>query len=276
MKTGKADTRDVTKANAKPKARTEKQLAAEQAKAARLLARETRQRAADQAKAERLLAREIEQRESDDRFTSPRLIRAIVESFGKIDFDPCWHEASAVRPDHYLDVRQGHNGLRDRWSGRLVFVNPPWSNQDAWIKRAYDQWLKGNAGTVICLVPAATDARFFHEILAKHADVYFVEGRLHFSKTDGSSEGTMRPTMIVMFGANREQKARFATRVSGSWWLPNRAEPIRADRRRGDLRSPFHYHGPVSCTAASIPSHGTVICGPSSVIANDGRSIGSS
>ncbi|MGI4732589.1 MAG: DNA N-6-adenine-methyltransferase [Janthinobacterium lividum] len=258
MKTGKAGKRNEAEANPQPKARTAKQMAAEQEKAARLLVRET------------------EQNESGDRFTSLRLIRAIEESFGKISVDPCWHEASAVRPDHYLDVRQGHNGLRDHRSGRLVFVSPPWSNQGAWIKRAFDQWLKGNVGIIICLVPAATDARFFHKILAKHADVYFVEGRPHFSKTDGSSEGTMRPTMIVMFGANREQKARFAARVSGSWWLPDGAEPIRADRRRGDLRSPFRYYGPVSCAATSSPAYNTVICGPSSAIANGDRSIGSS
>lgn len=258
MKTGKAGKRNEAKANPQPKARTAKQMAAEQEKAARLLARETRQN------------------ESDDRFTSPRLIRAIEESFGKISFDPCWHEASAVRPDHYLDVRQGHNGLRDHWSGRLVFVNPPWSNQDAWIKRAFDQWLKGNVGIVICLVPAATDARFFHEILAKHADVYFVEGRPHFSKEDRSSEATMRPTMIVIFGANRDQRARFAARVRGSWWLPNRATPIRADRHRGNVRSPFHYDGSISCAAISSSAYNTVICGPSSAVANGDRSICSS
>lgn len=161
-------------------------------------------------------------KESDDRFTSPKLVRAIEDSFGKIDFDPCWHKASAVNPRNYLDVRQGDDGLRDEWSGRLVFVNPPWSAQDKWLKRAYDQWLRGNVHTVVCLVPAATGAAIFHDTLARDADVYFLEGRPEFFKEDKTSEGTMRPVMVVMFGATNQQKIRFAELVKGSWWLPVR------------------------------------------------------
>lgn len=205
MKIRKTEQRGATTTDAKPKTSTAKQIAAAEAKAAKILARET------------------EQKESDDRFTPPELIEAIEESFGEIDFDPCWHRASAVRPKAYLDVRQGHNGLRDDWYGSVVFVNPPWSAQDKWIKRAHDLWRRGDVETVVCLVPAATDTKFFHETLSKDADIYFIEGRPHFSKEDESSEATMRPTMIVMFGATSEQKARFAERVRGSWWRPQRA-----------------------------------------------------
>ena len=72
-------------------------------------------------------------KESDNRFTSPDFIQAVEASFGKIIFDPCWHPASYVTAEKYLDVRRGDDGLRDAWSGRLVFVNPPWSAQQKWV-----------------------------------------------------------------------------------------------------------------------------------------------
>ena len=252
----KTKQRKATTATSQPKARTEKQMAADREKAARRL------------------AREIEQKESDDRFTSPQLIRAIEYSFGKIDFDPCWHPASAVRPKAYLDVRQGHNGLRNAWFGPLAFVNPPWSSQDKWLKRAYDQWLKGNVATVVCLVPAKTDARFFHDVLSKDADVYFLEGRPRFSKVDGSSEATMVSTMVVMFGASREQKRRFAELVRGSWWLPTPAPSFRSEQAGTAVRGLVHHHGPVSCAAPDHRLHRTAICGPSSALAIGSDSIG--
>lgn len=199
-------------------------------------------------------------KDSDNRFTSPAIIEPVEASFGKIDFDPCWHPASAVAPTKYLDVRQGDNGLRDAWSGRVAFVNPPWSAQQKWIERAHDQWLKGNVRTVVCFVPAKTDTKFFHDVLSKDADVYFIKGRPRFFKADGSSEPTMVSTMVVMFGATSEQKARFAALVPGSWWSPKRVSPV--GPRRAPRNTSEHY-GASSCAASTKCR--TVHCMPSSI-----------
>lgn len=190
-------------------------------------AKTTKQQVAEQERDERRRAAEIKQNESDNRFTSPELIGAIEDSFGPINFDPCWHPASVVRPGSYLDVRQGHNGLRDDWAGPFAFVNPPWSAADKWVKRSHELWASGKVTTILCLIPAATDTRFFHEVLSVDADVYFLQGRPRFYKEDGTSESTMHRTMLVMFGAAVEQKRRFAELVRGSWWLPSRSSPIR-------------------------------------------------
>ena len=85
----------------------------------------------------------------DNRFTSPDTIRAVEESFGRIDFDPCWHEASAVKPVAYLDFRKGQDGLTRPWKGPVAFVDPPWSAAKKLLKRAYDQWKNGNVDKVI-------------------------------------------------------------------------------------------------------------------------------
>lgn len=167
----------------------------------------------------------IKLKESDNRFTDPSFIHAIEQSFGKIEFDPCWHAASAIRPLAYLDVRRGDDGLRDDWSGSFAFVNPPWSNQKAWLERAHDQWAQGKVRTVVCLVPSKTDTKLFHDVLSTDADIYFIEGRPRFFSEDGKSEPTMVSAMVVMFGATPDQKRRFAQYVRGSWWMPRRRLP---------------------------------------------------
>lgn len=228
-------------------------------------AKTQKQQAAAQKKDEKQRADEVKQKESDNRFTSPELIRAIEDSFGPIDFDPCWHEASVVRPGAYLDVRQGHNGLRDDWSGPLAFVNPPWSKADKWVKRSHERWKSGQVTTILCLIPAATDTHFFHDVLSVDADVYFLRGRPRFSKEDGTSEPTMHRTMLVMFGATDQQKRRFADLVRGSWWLPSRSSPIRTIAFETGGSCAVRSFSSASCVASypqCLIAH-TVLCTPS-------------
>lgn len=160
--------------------------------------------------------------DSNNRFTHPVVVSAVEDSFRPIDFDPCWHEASAVRPVAYLDIRKGQDGLRDPWQGPLAFVNPPWSAAKKFLERSYDQWKKGNVKTVICLIPSNTDTAFFHTILKAEADVYFVKGRMRFFKEDGSPYTSAQAVMIVIFGATEQEKARFEARLPGSWWMPHK------------------------------------------------------
>jgi hypothetical protein len=187
-------------------------------------------------------------KKSDNRFTPPEFIDAVEKSFGKIDFDPCWHEQSFVRPVDHFDVRRGDDGLRDDWSGDVVFVNPPWSAQDKWIKRAYEQWKMGKVTTVICLVPAATSANVFHDLLPGEADIYFLKGRPRFWKEeDRKWEPTMRQTMVVVFGASFEQRSRFSQEVNGLWCVLERlARPDLTPAKRVDG---FEHRSRASCAA---------------------------
>lgn len=199
-------------------------------------------------------------KESDNRFTPPDLIHAIEESFGRISLDPCWHPKSFVKPLRHFDIRWGEDGMVRDWAGAVVFVNPPWSDAKKWLERCHDQWSKGQAGVVICLVPAKTDTEFFHTILATDADVYFLKGRTRFHKKEGRAEGSAQSTMIVFFGATAEQIGRFAARIAGSWWLPNRtrfASPAAVSFGPHRL---FHDYEKVCCTSQG--SAGSVFCGP--------------
>jgi hypothetical protein len=242
-------------------AKAAKKLAADQKKEERRRKVEAKR----EEKAEKIRKKEVEQKETDDRFTSREFVKAIEYSFGKISFDPCWHEASAVRPKAHLDVRKGHNGLRDPWSGQLVFVNPPWSAQDKWVRRAHYHWASGNAQTVVCLVPAKTDTVFFHQTLIEDADLYFIEGRPRFFKKDKTFEGTKVATMLVIFGATDQQRMRLAELIRGTWFQPSQRSSHRRRESTASLVGSAKHLGPLSCAAPSARNDAkwTVFCSPS-------------
>jgi len=153
----------------------------------------------------------------DSRFTPPDFMESIYSSFGKIDLDPCAHPSSPVIASKEYILANGDDGLRDVWFGEFVYVNPAFSDQLNWLRRAHEQWRLGNVATIACLVPARTDSAWFHETLRANADIYFLQGRLRFLDLRGSAQATPFSLMVVIFGATEEQKEKFAATVPGFW-----------------------------------------------------------
>jgi site-specific DNA-methyltransferase (adenine-specific) len=48
-----------------------------------------------------------------------------------------------------------------------------------WVKKAFDESQKPKT-TVVMLIPARTDTKYWHEYCMKADVIYFVKGRLHF------------------------------------------------------------------------------------------------
>ncbi|MCL1858162.1 MAG: phage N-6-adenine-methyltransferase [Oscillospiraceae bacterium] len=85
------------------------------------------------------------------------------------------------------------DGLSQEWHG-VCFMNPPYGKEiSKWIKKAYESSLKG--ATVVCLLPARTDTRYFHQYCIK-GEIRFIKGRLKFSDSINSAPF---PSMIVIF-----------------------------------------------------------------------------
>lgn len=155
--------------------------------------------------------------ERDHRFTPPEFMQAVYKAFGEVDLDPCGHAESPVRANHRILLSEGGDGLRDNWSGRLVFMNCPFSALLKWLRRADEQWSAGNVETVVALVPARTDSAWFHERLIGIADIYMLKGRLRFLTVQGRGNQAPFPLMVVLFGSQRDQRDRFAGLVPGFW-----------------------------------------------------------
>lgn len=153
----------------------------------------------------------------DSRFTPSDFLEPINEVFGSIDLDPCAHRASPVVARRRILLEEGGDGLVDDWSGRFAFVNPPFSEQLRWLRRAHDQWKRRHVEMVACLVPAKTDSAWFHSVLAADADLYFLQGRVRFLNLAGESQPTPFSLMLATLGTNPEQRERYAALVSGFW-----------------------------------------------------------
>lgn len=59
-----------------------------------------------------------------------------------------------------------------------MFCNPPYNNIGEWAKKAYEESQKGV--TVVMLIPANTDTRYFHDYILHKAEIRFIKGRLKF------------------------------------------------------------------------------------------------
>lgn len=83
------------------------------------------------------------------------------------------------------------DGLKQTWGG-VCWMNPPYGREiGKWVKKASES----NA-TVVCLLPARTDTRWFHDYIYGKAEIRFVRGRLKFG---GSKNSAPFPSMVVVF-----------------------------------------------------------------------------
>lgn len=87
------------------------------------------------------------------------------------------------------------DGLNQVWFG-TSWMNPPYGRDiGKWIEKAYNTAYCG-LGTVVCLLPARTDTKWWHKYIMKATEIRFIKGRLKFSGTKNSAPF---PSVIVIF-----------------------------------------------------------------------------
>lgn len=91
--------------------------------------------------------------------------------------------------DRFISPEQ--DGLSQEWGG-CCWCNPPYGRQiGKWVEKA----AKSNA-TVVMLLPARTDTKWFHDYCLPFGEVRFIKGRLKFGN---AKSGAPFPSMIVVF-----------------------------------------------------------------------------
>ena len=113
------------------------------------------------------------------------------------DLDPCATHDNAKCAKYYTKET---DGLKQDWGGHTVFCNPPYGRVIGdWVKKAYEESKKPNT-TIVMLIPARTDTKYFHDYIYHKAEIRFVRGRLKFGDAKNSAPF---PSMVVIF---RSQK----------------------------------------------------------------------
>lgn len=86
------------------------------------------------------------------------------------------------------------NGLKQEWEG-VCWCNPPYGREiGKWVEKAYIASTWG--ATVVMLLPARTDTKWFHEYIYNKSEIRFVKGRLKFGN---SKTAAPFPSMVVIF-----------------------------------------------------------------------------
>ena len=118
------------------------------------------------------------------------------------DLDAAAEDTTAKAPAWFTAE---DDALQQDWFGD-VWLNPPFGRggalQRQFIEKAARECELGHARTVTCLIPARTDTKLFHDVIARRAHrVWFVNGRINFLKPGSTVPGANAtfPSMVVLF-----------------------------------------------------------------------------
>lgn len=115
-----------------------------------------------------------------------------LNSMYHFDLDAC-ATAENAKCERYYTKEQ--DALMQEWSGR-VWLNPPYGREIAqWLKKAYDETMRGGVELCCCLVPSRTDTAWWHD-WAMRGEITFIRGRLRFN---GSTENAPFPSALIVY-----------------------------------------------------------------------------
>ena len=113
----------------------------------------------------------------------------------RFTLDPCATKENAKCKKFFTEK---DDGLVKSWDNERVFMNPPYGRViGQWVKKASES----RGGVCVCLLPARTDTKYFHEYIYHKAEIRFIKGRLKFG---GSKNSAPFPSMVVIFN-NKKQ-----------------------------------------------------------------------
>ena len=101
------------------------------------------------------------------------------------------------------------DGLKQNWTG-ACWLNPPYGDRSSkmvdWIKKAYLDTQNNSDLTVVILIPARTNTKWFHEYCMKSYEIKFICGRPKFGD---SKHGLPQPLVLVVF--KKSETTKFTT-----------------------------------------------------------------
>ena len=134
-----------------------------------------------------------------DNWSTPQDLFDHLDKKFHFTLDPCADDKNHKCAKYYT---RGNDWLQQDWSDEIVFMNPPYGREiGKRVKKARDSALKSD-GKVVCLLPARTDTKRFHEYIYNNdypelqVDYEFIKWRLKFWWSKNSAPF---PSMIVLF-----------------------------------------------------------------------------
>jgi site-specific DNA-methyltransferase (adenine-specific) len=128
--------------------------------------------------------------------TPPEVFNALNDTYN-FTLDVCATKEN-TKCEHYFSPED--DALTKDWGGETCFMNPPYGREiGKWVKKAYEESKKPNT-TVVCLLPARTDTRWFWDyVMDGDGEITFIKGRIKFMYKGKRIAPAPFPSMIVMF-----------------------------------------------------------------------------
>jgi site-specific DNA-methyltransferase (adenine-specific) len=129
---------------------------------------------------------------ASDEWSTPDFLFEMLDEEFHFNFDAAAQEGNCKVAFYSPDSLNG--SWNNKEYQRIVWLNPPYSKIGAFMKKAYEESQKG--AVVVCLIPARTDTKYWHDYVMKAQELRFVKGRLKFGD---SKTGAPFPSVIVIF-----------------------------------------------------------------------------
>ena len=124
-----------------------------------------------------------------DLWSTPQIFFDALNKEFNFDLDVCATHENAKCAEYFTE---SDDGLAKKWQG-VVWCNPPYGREIVkWVKKANESSISGS--TVVCLLPARTDTRWWHEYVINH-EVRFIKGRLKFG---GAKHNAPFPSAVIV------------------------------------------------------------------------------
>jgi phage N-6-adenine-methyltransferase len=132
--------------------------------------------------------------ETDEWATPPEFVRPLAEAIGGFDLDPAsGAERSPVADETYTEA---DDGLHTPWYGR-TWVNPPYSEMEAWVERAIGQHNAGNTELIVMLCKGDSSTDWWQRAVVEADTIAMLDSRLEFGD---AGNGAPFPSHVFVFG----------------------------------------------------------------------------
>ena len=117
----------------------------------------------------------VQKSEKDDWQTPPRVWQPIKD-MDEISLDPCAGEIEFAENNFHLPT----DGLLEDWFD-VVFVNPPFSEKEKWLKKSVQEFKYGAAKRIYVITPDSTNTSWWNDYIATDFSVsWFPNGRVEY------------------------------------------------------------------------------------------------
>ncbi len=128
---------------------------------------------------------------------TPAWLFAQLDSEFHFGLDAAATAENGLCPRYYT---RGQDAFKQDWTAdaRSIWLNPPYGREvGRWVQKAHEEGQRG--ATVVVLLAARTDTRWFHTYCTEAREIRFIKGRLRF-EGNGVSNTAPFPSMVVVFG----------------------------------------------------------------------------